>query len=120
MKNLNTSMLVATVAALCCTGIAQAGTLATPRSATVRFADLDTTTAQGAAVLYRRMSVAAAAVCGPREIVGTHFVRADWQRCVNEALRTGLARIGRPAVTAYAASRGVYQGDVAFRVASTR
>jgi len=62
MKNL-TALIAVTTFAVCNSTIAHADAAFEPRSVTVRFADLDTTTAPGAAALYSRLKSAAESVC---------------------------------------------------------
>ncbi len=119
MNTLTKILAAATLAATLFT-TAHAGQPLQPRTQKVQFADLDTTTPQGAAVLYRRMNAAAGAVCGQRERIGSPFVSKAWEACVKNAMRGALAQINRPAVTDYAAARGVYEGDRAIQIASAR
>jgi UrcA family protein len=117
MKNL-TSLLVAATLATTLLATAQAAQPLAVRAQKVQFADLDTSTVQGAAALYHRIDSAAGVVCGQRERIASPIVSTAWKACVKDATRASLAQINRPAVTAYAAARGVYAGDRAFKVAS--
>jgi UrcA family protein len=119
MNNL-TKLLAAATLATTLFATAHAGQPLQARTQKVQLADLDTTTTQGAAVLYSRMNAAAGVVCGQRERIGTLFVSKAWEACVKNAMQGALAQINRPAVTAYAAARGVYEGDRAIKVASAR
>ncbi len=83
---------------------AHADTGLAPRSATVRYADLDINHEAGAAALYRRLKHAAEYVCRDME-PGRELGRAqDYADCIQEALGHALAQVGSGAVTAYAAS----------------
>ena len=119
---MNTLTQILTAASLAATlfTTAHAGQPLQPRTQKVQFADLDPTTAQGAAALYRRIDVAASAVCGRRERTASLIVSKAWEACVKNAMRDALAQINRPARTEYAAARGVYAGDASFKVASAR
>ena len=100
--------------------IARADTTLEPRTVTVRYADLDTTNAKGAAVLYRRLNFAAATVCqdlsSRREL---SLVRLHAE-CVQRALSNAVAKVDDPAVTAYAATRGVHLAAVDVRIADSK
>jgi UrcA family protein len=69
-------------------------------SVTVSFSDLDLSKPQGTAVLYLRIRNAARVVCGPVDIALLEE-QASWVRCVNEAIATGVAKVGNANLTAY-------------------
>ena len=75
-----------------------------PRSVTVRFADLDTTNAQGAAVLYRRIQSAAESVCRDLEPGRELAWRRVYTNCIQTAIGNAVVKVDRPAVTTYAAA----------------
>jgi UrcA family protein len=77
------------------------------RTQTVRLADLDATTGVGAAVLYQRLAHAAENVCRDLEPSRQLSRMAAYTRCVQDAVGDAIVTIDRPAVTAYAAKRGV-------------
>ncbi len=86
----------------------------------VKFADLDTSNAQGAATLYRRLNAAAKSVCQDLE-PGRELARVRvYTDCIHTALSNAIVKINRPAVTAYAAAHGVPTGDSSIRVAGNK
>lgn len=98
MKNLITLVAAATVAV---------GMLPTARAdfssnemrtVTVRFADLDTTSAQGAAVLFRRVDAAARSVCRDQGLDRALEQKHAFENCVHVAVGQALARIDLPRV----------------------
>jgi UrcA family protein len=62
-----------------------------PVSVTVSYADLNLTTEAGRARLDRRIRIAAAAVCSPREM-GVHL-RAAYDNCCKDAATDASARM---------------------------
>ena len=106
MKSLITLVTAATLAAGAFT-TAQADTSNEFRTETVRFADLDTSHAEGAARLYKRTRFAAERVCRNLDPARASSLMAPYQACVQLALSNAIAEIDQPAVSAYAASRGV-------------
>ncbi len=119
MKNLTALVAVATFA-VCNFTIARADTASEPRSATVRFADLDTTTAPGAAALYQRIKSAAESVCKDLEPGRQLALMERYASCVHLALGNAIVKIDRPAVTAYAAARGSFPGNASIKIASNK
>jgi len=100
---INASMLVL---ALAWRSDALAAATAVPADAdsnqtTVHFGDLNIDRPAGAAVLYRRIRAAARSVCGDPQPPGLHMTSPDWRRCVAQAIDEAVARVDRPAVTAY-------------------
>jgi UrcA family protein len=72
---------------------------------TVKYADLDLSTSQGAAALYNRIRFASEAVCAPadRDLAST-FRR---QQCLKQAITGAVAKVNQPALSAlYAAKYG--------------
>jgi UrcA family protein len=106
---MNKLTICATVA-LCAFGmlpIAQAGKAYEGRTEVVPYSQFEASNAVGAAVLFKRMSNAAHRVCRdfqPRSI----SLRKKYQTCVQQALGDAVVGIDSPAVTAYAAARGVF------------
>lgn len=114
MKNLTTLAAFAFAAAI--VPIAQADTTYDARTETVQYADLETAGAPGAAVLFRRMNGAAQRVCSelqPRSL----SLLEKYEACVNRALANAVSSIDQPAVTAYAAARGVVPEVAALKIA---
>ena len=69
-------------------------------SVVVHFADLDLSRSEGATVLYRRLKGAAQAVCAPLD--GGDLARHwSFKVCVQNAISTAVAKVDRPALTAY-------------------
>jgi len=116
MKNLNILVAAATIAT-CSATIAQADGAFEPRSVTVRFADLDTAGAPGAAVLYRRLHSAAESVCRDLEPGQELARRRVYANCIQAALSNAIVKIDRPAVTTYAVAHGVPVGESKIRIA---
>jgi UrcA family protein len=79
---------------------------AVTRSEMVRYGDLDLNNQEGAVTLYRRLHNAAADVCSePSE--DKYSSEPDYKRCVEHAVGDAVASVGQPALTTYAAARGV-------------
>lgn len=71
-------------------------------SMTVKFADLDLTRSAGTAVLYQRLKGAAQTVCAPFDARSRDLQsQVHFKQCVQSAIGTAVARIDRPALTAY-------------------
>jgi len=119
MKNLTTLVAVATFAMPIFT-VARADTTSDPRSEKVQFADLDTSNARGAAVLYQRIKHAAERVCRDLEPGRSLALMPLYDNCVHVALSNAVAEVNRPAVTAYAAARGVLPGDATIKIARNK
>jgi len=119
MKNL-TALVAAATFSVCSLGIARADTGIEPRTATVHFADLDPANAQGAAVLYRRLKVAAESVCRDLD-PGRELTRVQpYENCMQLAITAAVEKIDRPILTQYAASRGVFPADATVKIASNK
>ena len=116
MKFLPVLTAIATFA-VCSLPIARAEASSEPRAATVRFADLDTTSAQGAAVLYRRIKSAAKIVCQDLEPGRQLALISLYTNCVNKAIGNAVAKLDFPAVTEYAVARGVLPPNTAIKIA---
>jgi len=85
---------------------ARADDAAAPKTATVRYADLDLNNPRGAAVLYQRIRGAAEHVC--RDLDGRSLeFREGYAACVHQALAKALTDVDRTTVTAYAALQGI-------------
>lgn len=72
---------------------------------TVRYAELNLNTAEGARVLFRRIKFAATEVCEPLDgrALAQHVI---WQKCYERALADAVSQVNQPRVTA------LYQGVV--------
>jgi UrcA family protein len=71
------------------------------RSLKVSFADLNLTNRQGTATLYVRIRNAARTVCGPAPDISFADARADWSRCVKDAIADAVAKVGNANLTDY-------------------
>jgi UrcA family protein len=114
-------IILAAVAFITCgVTVAQAGSAFEPRAVTVRFADIDTASPQGAAVLYRRLKGAAASVCQDlepaKELARVHV----YISCIRTALSSAIVKVDRPALSVYAAAHGLPTGDSAMRIADNK
>jgi UrcA family protein len=102
---------VAAVVAALAVSVAQAGTPvrvnSDQQSETVRFADLDTSSPQGAAALYQRISSAAVRVCRNLEPFRMLALKQPYANCLHTAIANAVEQVNRPAVSAYALARGV-------------
>jgi UrcA family protein len=70
----------------------------------VQFADLDLTRSEGAAVLYHRLAAAAKTVCvslDGRDLAS----QMRFKGCVETAIGSAVAKVDRPALTAYYKAR---------------
>ncbi len=76
-------------------------------SVVVHYGDLDRSSAEGIATLYRRLGDAAADVCGPPTRTGTHLVSQEYKDCVSDAVHRAVLHIHENALTAYHRSRTV-------------
>jgi len=70
----------------------------------VHFADLDLTRSQGAAVLYQRLEAAARTVCASLDARDLDS-QMRFKGCVETAIGAAVAKVGRPALTAYYKAR---------------
>ncbi len=120
MKNL-TALIAVTTFAVCNFTIAHADTGFEPRRATVHFADLDTSTAPGAAALYKRLKSAAESVCQDLEPGLLRLaLKEQYASCIHRALGDAIVKIDRPAVTAYAAAQGFAPAEADLKIASNK
>jgi UrcA family protein len=71
------------------------------RSLKVSFADLNLTNRHGTVTLYTRIRNAARTVCGPAPDISFIDERADWSRCVNDAIADAVAKVGNANLTDY-------------------
>lgn len=103
---------LAAIVALCpAFGIAQASS-AGVHSETVRFADLDTNSTAGAAVLLARIKTASENVC--RDLDSKSLsLRLPYRDCFDTAVTSAVRHINRAALTAYASAQGYHLIDAA-------
>jgi UrcA family protein len=76
---------------------AQAENFDAPR-VKVKFGDLDVSHPQGAAMLYRRIKLAAETVCSPFWATG-FIAQADGYDCVRHAIAEAVITVNQPALT---------------------
>jgi UrcA family protein len=72
-----------------------------PLSVSVRYTDLNLDRPADVAVLYHRIAIAADDACAPRVLTGSHQPVPSYQRCVTAAITQAVARVDRPALSAY-------------------
>jgi len=118
MKNL-TSLIAVAAIAVCSFTSARADDALEPHAVPVRFADLNTASAAGAAALYQRIESAAKSACRDLEPERKLSLVQPYTRCVHQALAGAVAKVDRPAVTAYAVARGILPA-ASIAIASTR
>jgi UrcA family protein len=116
---MNKLIQLAVIAAAAFT-IAQAHAESEIRSTTVRFAELDTNSSSGAAMLFARLNYAAKSVCRDLEPGRELSLSRAYAACVHEAIVKAVADIGRPALTEYAASHGILAAGGVISVASNK
>jgi len=75
-----------------------------PTSIRVSVRDLDLATDAGAAAVYRRIRNAARSVCGEVDIALVEE-KAAWDRCVDEAIDSAVAKLASARLTAYYLAR---------------
>jgi UrcA family protein len=125
MKNLHTLLALTAVAggALAAAGLstsARADSTLAPPSLKVFYGDLDINNVHGAAVLYQRISFAAESVCRDMGRSRELAMMSRYSSCLHSAIGNAVQQVNRPAVTEYAASRGVIPADppIKMKVAS--
>jgi UrcA family protein len=107
MKHLtNLTAATALIACALCTS-AWADSILEQRSVAVHYDDLNTNSTQGAEVLYRRIKAAAEGVCSDLGSTRALALLSRYSTCVHGAIGAAVAHVNRPAVTEYAAARGV-------------
>ncbi|HUN25305.1 MAG TPA: UrcA family protein [Steroidobacteraceae bacterium] len=74
---------------------------AVQHSTAVRYSDLNLALPSDVAELYRRISIAADQVCGPRALTGSYSASAGYTRCFDRAVEHAVAHVGQPALTAF-------------------
>jgi UrcA family protein len=121
MRNLHTLFaLTALAAGTLASGspgtMARADSTLAPPSLKVFYGDLDINNVHGAAALYRRISFAAQSVC--RDLGGSRqlAMMSRYSSCVHGAITNAVRQVNRPAVTEYAAARGVIPADTPIKM----
>jgi UrcA family protein len=113
MKN-PTTVLTLTAVAATTLALGGLGTIARANSILeeepsilVHFEDLDTNTGRGAALLYRRIELAAETVCGDLAPRNRLSLSARYAACVRTAVADAIGKVNRPLLTQYAITHGV-------------
>jgi UrcA family protein len=87
--------------------------------AIVKYADLDLSTSQGAAVLYNRIRVASEGVCAPFD-GGDLNSKSHAKACVQRAIEGAVAKVDRPALFAVYTAKHEVQQPAKFLTADRR
>ncbi len=90
-----------------------------PPQVIVKFADLDVSTSQGAAALYRRIHSAAADVC-LRMYVTEEAYKWHKNACLQKVIGDAVSKVNRPALSAVFASKYDVSPTVGLAAAGTR
>jgi UrcA family protein len=77
------------------------GPAATQRSMAVQYRDLDLTEPSDVVILYQRIRLAAARLCGPRELGGPDIDSMLYHDCVKDAVAGAVSAVDRPGLSAY-------------------
>jgi UrcA family protein len=91
----------------------------TPPQVTVKFGDLDVSTSQGAAALYRRIHGAAVNVCS-RMYVESQSYRWHGNACLQTVIGDAVTKVNRPALSAVFASKSGVSAPMVLAAAGTR
>jgi UrcA family protein len=97
---------------------ASAAAAAVPPQVTVKFADLNVSTSQGAAALYRRIEYAAQEVCS-RMYVSTEAYKHYKSSCLQKVIGDAVVKVDRPALSAVFESRYGVSAPVLLAAAGT-
>ena len=84
--------------------VSRAGDGASPPQVVVKFADLDTSTSQGAAALYRRINGAAIDVCSRMYVLELAY-KLHKDACLQTVIGDAVTKANRPALSAVFASK---------------
>ncbi len=114
MKKLN--VLLAAAAIALCTA-AQADTHGQQPAVSVHYSLTAVTTASGVKKLYEQLYTAARFVCGQIDSYPLPPTLPRFDVCVRQTLSQAVMRVHQPALTAYAAARGVAAGPTLADVA---
>ena len=90
---------------------ADSSAAAQARSMAVRYNDLSLDRPADVRTLYRRITVAADRVCGPREVIGSRLTSPSYQHCYDTAVAQAVAAVASPALSAYYQSQPSYRGS---------
>ncbi len=90
-----------------------------PPQVIVKFADLDVSTSQGAAALYRRIHSAAVDVCSRMYVTEQEY---KWHKnaCLQKVIGDAVIKVNRPALSAVFASKYDVSPTVGLAAAGTR
>jgi UrcA family protein len=72
-----------------------------PQTRIVRFSERDLSTEHGVEAVYRRIQIAARAVCGESESPNSLMPLSSWRSCVATAVDSAVASTAQPALIAY-------------------
>ncbi len=70
------------------------------KSTTIRFADLNLATSEGASALYSRIRSAAASLCGEQFSLWDGNRLREWKDCYRTAIERAVVEVNRPTLTA--------------------
>jgi UrcA family protein len=84
-----------------CSSLAMAAADGVVATRVVSYADLNLSSPQGVAALYRRITVAAEEVCGPAEWPGSRVPTPEYRDCVSHAVADAIRRVNRPGLSDY-------------------
>jgi len=119
--SLRTLIVGATLSALALSfaTVSRADEATTPPQVTVKFADLDVSTVQGAENLYRRIHGAAADVCLRMYVSGEAY---KWHKyaCLKQVIGDTVSKVNRPALAAVFASKYALSPPIVLAAAGTR
>ena len=109
MTNIHRIVRAACVVLSVATGICAEVRASDSPSATVRYHDLDVTTADGVRVLYQRLRAASRQVC--RAYDSRELDRfAEWRACYDRALTDAVTQLDLPSLTAAHSRTGAHAG----------
>jgi UrcA family protein len=92
---------------------------AAPPQVIVKFADLDVSTSQGAAALYRRIHSAAVDVCSRMYVIEQAY-RLHKDACLQQVIGDAVIKVDRPALSAVFASHYSVSAPMVLATAGTR
>ena len=99
--------------------ISSADDSTSPPQVIVKFADLDASTSQGAAALYRRIDSAAEVVC-LRMYISTEAYKRYKNACLQKVIADAVTKVNEPALSAVFASKYGTSAPVVLAAAGTR
>jgi UrcA family protein len=106
MHTIKRIVISALIAGLVCAGEAALFATATSaaeltESVTVRYYDLNLDRPADVARLYHRITATAKSICGVQDLEYSNWLNPVWQHCVDVAVGEAVARVDRPALSAY-------------------